>query len=66
MNETSHSATAGDVHANGSRPALSDRVRSLRLSDAPDETTSRRVVLGAVDAVRDPRGLRGLSLRSMR
>lgn len=42
MNETSPSTATGDVHANGSRPALSDRVRSLRLSETPEEATVGR------------------------
>jgi HlyD family secretion protein len=46
MNETTPpAATAGDAHANGTsapRPALSDRVRSLRLSDTPEEQGPRR------------------------
>jgi multidrug resistance efflux pump len=49
MNETSQStATAGDAHAsgghaNGARPALSDRVRSLRLSETTEESGGRRM-----------------------
>ncbi len=50
MNETSHASHAavigephvGEPHVNGSRPALSDRVRSLRLSDSADEPSAGR------------------------
>jgi multidrug resistance efflux pump len=43
MNETSSpAAPAADLHANGSRPALSDRVRSLRLTDNEEESGGRR------------------------
>jgi multidrug resistance efflux pump len=44
MNETSQSTAApADAHANGARPALSDRVRSLRLSDMTEESGGRRM-----------------------
>jgi multidrug resistance efflux pump len=42
MNETTTRTAAAEAHPNGARPALSDRVRSLRLSDAQEEAGGRR------------------------
>jgi multidrug resistance efflux pump len=42
MNQTTTKSVPADAHANGARSPLSDRVRSLRLSDGADEGAGRR------------------------